>query len=186
MHTHTIVHSSLPTEWAVENLRFLFPHVKLIDIAGVVPYLADFVGDGCIPFYREAHTDNIVQDAYLYRHGGQRIDTYRRSFWDSAKFGEIVIDAREWKDLKGYKNMSPKRREELTREARGIITLWQDHVEAIMNGWLYDIVCEYDADFECAAEGATYDEIVKEIKYLRKQGHPLVDKTGMFEDEVKS
>ena len=178
--TFTIIHSDQPTEWAVAELRYLFPHVKLIDIAGVVPFLADFVGDGCIPFYREAHTDNIVQGAYLYRHTCERIDTYRRSFWDSAKFGEIVIDAREWKKLKGYKNMSPKRREEFTKEARDDVYEWQERVEAIMNGWLYDIVENDDVEFGSPAYGEMHAVIVKEIKYWQGQGHQLVDKTGLF------
>lgn len=186
MHTHTIVHTTQPADDAVENLRFLFPHVKLLDIAGAVPYLATYTGDECAAFLRGAHTDIVVQEAFLYRHGNQRIDTYRKCFWDSGKIGEIVIDPREWKDLKGYKNMSPKRRKELFLEARDIIALWQDHVEAIMNGWLYDIICEDDEDFECAAYGATEAEIIKEIKYLKAQGHQLVDKTGFFRHEVKS
>lgn len=186
MHTYTIKYTSQSSDWSIDALRDLFPHVKLIDIAGAVPYLADFVGDECIPFYREAHTDNIVQGAYLYRHGCERIDTHRRCMWDSGKIGQIVIDAREWKILKGYKNMSPKRREEFAKEARDDLNEWQEQVEAIMNGWLYDIVDEDDMEFGSSVYGEMHAVIVKEIKYLQEQGHQLVDETGSFEDEVKS
>ena len=180
MHTYTITHTEQPFDWAVEELRHMFPHIKLIDLAGAVPYLANYVGDACIDFYREAHTDNIVQEAYLYRHGCERIDTYRRCQWDSGKIGQIVIDARAWKILKGYKNMSPKRREEFAKEARDDVHGWQEQVEAIMNGWLYDIVGEDDAEFEYPAYGAARPMIFTEIKHLQEQGHQLVDKTGLF------
>ena len=80
--------------------------------------------------------EHIALPVYLYDHGGQTISTTPFSYpWDSGQVGWIHVSKEKVRKEYGWKNISPKRKNQVLEHLRGEIKVFDQYIRGDVYGF---------------------------------------------------